>query len=109
MSKKILGIGLLVVGAALMFIPGVGTALGLGMISLGAGLGSIAVASVIGLGLMVASSVLMGPQTPKMPKSLADGGRERLFVTLDPVTPRKIVFGNTAMRDRSSLPDLHRC
>jgi hypothetical protein len=97
LSKKVLGVGLVIVGMALMMIPGVGTALGLGTIAIGAGMGSIAVATVVGMGLMIAGNMLMGPAVPKMPGSLKDGGRDRLFSTLDPGTPRKIAFGNTAL------------
>jgi hypothetical protein len=91
MSKKVLGIGLAIVGAALMF-TGVGAPLG--TIALGAGLGSISVATVVGMGLMVASNFLMGPAKPK---ALRTSPSDRLTATLDPTSPRKIVFGNTAM------------
>lgn len=94
MSKSIIGFGLAIVGIALI-ATGIGAPLG--TIALGAGLGSISVASVIGVGLLVASSVLIGPAVPKMPGSLSDGGRSRLSASLDPVAPRKIVFGETAM------------
>lgn len=92
-SRKILGVGLAVVGVALI-ATGIGAPLG--TIALGAGLGSISVATVVGMGLMVASSMLMGPAVPKMPGSLQDGGRQRLHASLDLRAPRKIVFGETA-------------
>ncbi len=89
-AKKILGIGLAVVGVALMF-TGVGAPLG--SIALGAGLGSLSVATVIGAGLLVASNFLMGPTKPK---GLATQASDRLTATLDLTTPRKIWFGHTA-------------
>lgn len=93
MSKNILGVVLTIAGAALLFVPGIGTALGLGAISLGAGLGSIAVASLIGFGLEIAGSFLMGPSKPK---GLTTSPTDRLTATLIPGTPRKIWFGHTA-------------
>ena len=47
-------------------------------------------------GLAVAGGSLLGPSKPKMPGSLQHGGTDRLYSTLDPTTPRKILFGNTA-------------
>ena len=91
MSKKVLGIGLAIVGAALIF-TGVGAPLG--TIALGAGLGSISVAALVGIGLSVAGSFLMGPGKPK---GLSTGISDRLTATLIPTDPRKIVFGHTAM------------
>lgn len=94
MSKSVLSIGLSIVGIALFAIPGIGTALGLGALSiLGA---TVSVAQVIGAGLLLASSVLLGPAKPKMPASLNNGGIDRLYGRLDPTTPRKMLFGNTA-------------
>lgn len=93
MSKKVLGIGLTVAGMALMFIPGVGQALGLAAIEIGLGLTA---ATVVGMGLMFAGSMLIGPSVPKMPASLANGGRDRLSATLDVRAPRKILLGKTA-------------
>ncbi|MFA9200495.1 MAG: hypothetical protein ACEQR8_04795, partial [Cypionkella sp.] len=89
MSKKVLGIGLVIVGVALQVIPGIGQAIGLPMIA--AGLSS---AAVIGLGLVVAGNFLIGPSKPK---GLKTSNSDRLFASLDPTTPRKIVFGDTAM------------
>jgi hypothetical protein len=91
MSKKIIGIALVVIGIALQAIPGIGQAIGLPLIAAG-----ISSATVIGLGLVIAGSLLLGPSAAKIPQSLVDGGRERLFNSLIPTTPRKIVFGNTA-------------
>jgi hypothetical protein len=88
MSKKVLGIGLAIVGFALMAIPGIGTALGLGVLSIAGA--SISVAAVIGVGLSLAGSFLMGPGKPR---GLATSPTDRLHATLDPNTPRKICMG----------------
>lgn len=44
-------------------------------------------------GLTAAAGVVMGPKSPKVPRSQL----ARLNVTLDTTTPRKMVFGTTAM------------
>lgn len=81
MSKKVLGIGLSLVAFA---IPIVGPAIGL----------SVLAATLITVGVAVASNFLLGPSKPK---GLKTSPSDRLFATLDPTTPRKIVFGDTAM------------
>jgi hypothetical protein len=91
LSKSIFSIALDVVAVGLMFIPGVGTALGLAM---QIGIGTITVAQAVGLGLMLADSLLLGPKTPG---ALKTPPTERLYVSLDTTAPRKIVFGITAM------------
>lgn len=91
-AKGILGAVLVIAGVALQVIPGIGTALGLGMIAAG-----ISTASVIGLGLVVAGSLLMGPAKPKFDTALTEKQTDRLTATLIPTTPRKIVFGHTAL------------
>lgn len=89
-AKKILGAVLFVAAVALMFVPG-------GQLGTIAILGAqVSVAAIISTGLMIASSMLLGPSVPKMPGSLANGGRDRLWATLDVRTPRKILFGKTA-------------
>lgn len=95
MSKKVLGVVLTIAGVALMAIPGIGTALGLGVITLGAG-ATVAVGALIGLGLTIAGSLLMSPGKPK---GLSTGqmGEQRLSATLIATEPRKSVFGHTAM------------
>lgn len=91
MSKKILGVGLAIVGAALMF-TGVGTPLG--MLAASGALASVSVASVIGMGLMVGSNLLMGPAKPK---GLHTQPGDHLMATMDLNTPRKFAFGLGAM------------
>ena len=88
MSSKVLSIGLTLVSFALMAIPGVGTALGIGM-QVGLGLG-ITVAQAIGFGIAIAGSFLLGPAKPK---GLGTNPADRLFANLDTTTPRKICFG----------------
>jgi hypothetical protein len=45
--------------------------------------------------LTVGTSVLLKPKQPKAPK-LSPSATDRLYATLDPMAPRKAVFGNTA-------------
>lgn len=82
MSKKILAIGLTIVGIVLA-IPTVGASLGLSALAIGA----------IEIGIAITESVLLGPAKPKVPKADPSG---RLYASLVPTTPRKIWFGNTA-------------
>lgn len=74
MSKSILGIGLAIVGTALLAIPGIGEAIGLPMIAAG-----ISSAAVIGLGLEIAGSMLLGPTVPK--SSISPTSTSRLYVS----------------------------
>jgi hypothetical protein len=77
-----------VVAAVALAIPSGGTTL------LAAGLGVSAVAATaIVAGLMVASSLLNKPKIPP----ISQAALSRLNVSIDPRTPRKIVFGETAM------------
>lgn len=89
-AKSIIGGALTLVGVALT-MTGIGAPLGMAISSIG-----LSWATVIGVGLMVAGSVLMGPAVPKMPGSLQGGGTQRLHASLDPGTPRKILLGKTA-------------
>lgn len=79
--KTIVGIAL----TAITFIPGIGTALGVGLKVIQA-VRAIGIATA----LSGASEILFGP---KMPKSQLG----RLNVTLETTAPRKAVFGTTAM------------
>lgn len=83
--KKIVG-GILLIAGVVLAIPTLGASL----------VGSALLASVLSAGLLISSSVLLGPSLPKMPGSLANGGRERLHATLDVRAPRKIAFGRSA-------------
>lgn len=85
-AKQVLGGVLFVAGIALA-IPTMGASLGL----------SAMATTLLSAGLLLGASVLLGPSVPKMPESLAGGGVGRLHANLDPTTPRKIVFGHTAM------------
>ncbi len=78
---------LLVVAAiAVNVIPGVGQVLSAAMIS------SITMAG-IAAGLGMAAQVLgLGPKSPQTNQAT----RNRLYATIDPATPRKLVFGRTA-------------
>lgn len=77
-----------VVAAVALAIPSGGTSL------LAATLGVSAVAATaIAGGLMVASALLNKPKIP----SVSQAALSRLNVSIDPRTPRKLVFGNTAM------------
>lgn len=73
---KIVSSVLKVAAIAVNFIPGIGQ------------LASLAITA----GLSLASAAL----APKAPK-VSQAQRERLYATIDPSTPRKIVFGQTAM------------
>ena len=78
---------------ALMLVPGIGQALGPLAMKIGLGM---TVGTVVGMGLLVAGSMLMGPGIPK-PKALNTTPTDRLHASLDPRAPRKMVFGITAM------------
>ena len=89
MSKSILGIGLTIVGAALLF-TGIGAPLGLGAIAFGA----TTYGAIVGLGLEIAGSLLLGPSVPK--SSLTNTATQRLYATMVTTEPRKICFGEGA-------------
>lgn len=79
---------LLVVAAiAVNVIPGVGQVLSAAMIS------AITTAGITaGIGL-AASALGLGPKSP----SVSPSTRNRLYASIDPATPRKLIFGETAM------------
>jgi hypothetical protein len=77
LSKSVLGLVFSVASIALMFVPGIGWALRAGL----------------QIGLMLASSVLLGP---KKPKGISSGGTG-LNAQLDINTPRKMVVGPSNM------------
>lgn len=107
---KILKIGLVVAAVAINFVPGVGQAVSgaiwgtltggaIGAVSaavltasqwLVAGIGALGLAT--GLG-MAAKAAGLGPKLPKVNRASMD----RLRASIDPTTPRKLVFGRTAM------------
>lgn len=82
MSKKILSIGLTIVGIVLA-IPSVGASLGLSALAVAA----------IEVGIALTESLLLGPGKQRTPSTSANS---RLFATLNTTTPRLIVFGDTA-------------
>jgi hypothetical protein len=91
-AKAIIGLALVAVAIAAPFaIPGI----------LGVAAGSfaaIAATAAIEVGIALTQTILLGPSIPKLPQSQANGGRDRLYVSLDVTTPRKIVLGGpTAM------------
>lgn len=81
-AKQIIG-GVLFVAGIVLAIPTMGASLGL----------SAMAASIISAGLLITSSMLLGPSVPKMPASLGNMGRERLQISLDVRAPRKWCFG----------------
>jgi hypothetical protein len=84
---KILKPLLVVAAIAFNVIPGVGQVLSAAMIS------AITTAGITaGLGL-AASALGLGPKSP----SISPSSRERLYASIDPATPRKLVFGETAL------------
>ena len=92
MSKSVLGVVLTIVGVALMAIPGIGTALGLPLLTIGAS--SVGVAALIGIGLEIAGSLLLGPSIPK--NALTQTAISRLYATLVTTEPRKWWPGQTS-------------
>lgn len=89
MSKKVLGLGLLVAAIAIPFAaPAIAAAVGI----TGA-LGIAAVTAGLSLSLSLASSMLLGPSIPKAP---ATNPIDRLYANLDTTAARKLVFGDTA-------------
>lgn len=86
--SKVLKVAAVVAGIALA-IPSGGTSL----LAVGLGVSSLAATAIV-VGLTLASS-LLAPK-PKAPKT-SPADRDRLFASIDPSTPRKIVYGHTAM------------
>jgi hypothetical protein len=85
-SSKILTIGLAIAAFAIPVVgPVIGTAIGVS---------ALVVEGALALGLAVASNFLIGPAKPK---GLSTNPNDRLTASLDPTTPRKIAFGNTAL------------
>ena len=88
MGKVVKGllIAAVLITAAVLAIPTGGLSLGIGL--------TITKGMVIAMGVTMAlstvSAALLGPKVPKTQLT-------RLNVSLDPVTPRKVVFGTTAM------------
>ena len=93
MSKSVLGVVLTIVGVALMAIPGIGTALGLPLLTIGAS--SVGVAALIGIGLEIAGSLLLGPSMPNA-SALTQTALSRLYATLVTTEPRKWMLGQGA-------------
>jgi hypothetical protein len=85
-GKTLKTIALVAVGVALVVLSGPIAA------AIGAGAATAATIAAVGasLALSTASMALFGPKIPKTQMS-------RLNVSLDPSTPRKAVFGTTAM------------
>lgn len=86
--KKVVKIGAIVAGIALA-IPTGGTSL----LATTLGVSALGAAAIAG-GLALASSLLSSK--PKAPQN-SPADRDRLFANIDPNTPRKIVYGRTAM------------
>lgn len=78
MSKGFLRTALSVASIAVAFIPGIG----------------LAVRLALTVGMALAQTVLLGPGKPK---GMRTDPEERLHVSMDATTPRKIVFGHTAL------------
>lgn len=88
--KKVIKIGAIVAAVALA-IPSVGSSLSLLAVTLGV---SGVAAAGIAVGLGVASTLLNRPKAPATSAMAAD----RLTVSIDTKTPRKIAFGKTALK-----------
>lgn len=90
--KKVLKV-VAVVAAVALAIPSGGTSL---LVAGAAGIGitlSAVAATALVAGLTIASSLLNKPKVP----SVSNATLSRLSVSIDPRTPRKIIFGDTAM------------
>jgi hypothetical protein len=55
-----------------------------------------AATAAIEIGVALAANALIGPTTPKGLATQLNNQQQRLFVSMDTTTPRKIVFGDTA-------------
>lgn len=105
--SKVLKVGLFVAAVAINVIPGVGqavsgalgavfsgTAIGGGVTAFGFAAAHALVGAVTAFGLGAGASLLSArPKAPATSENAAD----RLKVSIDPRTPRKFVFGRTAM------------
>ena len=90
--KKVLKV-VSIVAAVALAIPSGGTSL---LVAGAAGIGitlSAVAATALVAGLTIASSLLNKPKVP----SVSNAALSRLSVSIDPRTPRKIIFGDTAM------------
>lgn len=85
--KKVLKV-VAVVAAVALAIPTAGGSL----LAVGLGISAVAATALVA-GLTIASSLLNKPKVP----SVSNATLQRLSVSIDPRTPRKIVFGDTAM------------
>jgi len=85
--KKVLKV-VAIVAAVALAIPTGGTSL----LAVTLGVSAIAATAIVA-GLTIASSLLNKPKVP----SVSTASLQRLNVSIDPRTPRKIVFGETAM------------
>jgi hypothetical protein len=91
MSSSV-GKALVLVGSIALIATGVGSALGAaGIASLAAMSGTLATISLIATGLTLAGSLMV-----KKPKA-SPAATDRLTVSFDPSTPRKLVVGHTAL------------
>ena len=107
-GKIALGIGIV----ALAFVPGIGGVLaGAAYSTFGAAIGVGTLAAIqSGAAILLATTGLsiaaQGYQQSKAQNAVSPSQLTRLNVTLDPSTPRKIVFGNTAFATdlRASIP-----
>jgi hypothetical protein len=90
MAKTLLAIAFVAVAiAAPYLIPG--------LIGVAAGsLAAIAVTAAVEIGVSLAAGALLGPALPKGLGVAVNNQVQRLFVTMEPTTPRKIVYGDTA-------------
>lgn len=85
--KKILKVVAIVAAVALAVPTGGGSLLAVGL-----GISAVAATALVA-GLTIASSLINKPKVP----SVSAASLQRLTVSIDPRTPRKIVFGETAM------------
>lgn len=85
--KKVLKV-VAIVAAVALAIPSGGTSL----LALGLGISAVAATAIVA-GLTIASALLNKPKVP----SVSNATLSRLSISIDPRTPRKIIFGDTAM------------
>lgn len=91
--KKVLKV-VAIVAAVALAIPTAGgsSLLVAGFAAVGATISAVAATAIVA-GLTIASSLLNKPKVP----SVSQASLSRLSVSIDPRTPRKIIFGDTAM------------